>query len=95
MEDNLMSKRLDGKCLVLLYRFRLILSKYGVTRGARFVKLPVSNLGNSPGLRSSTEHMERKENRSCSNKRAAKQEKLQPLERCFSLTSPFIELART
>src|SRR5215470_3130218 len=33
-------------------------------------------------------------NRSCSNKWAAKQEKLQPLEWCFLLTSTFIELTR-
>jgi hypothetical protein len=35
------------------------------------------------------------QNRSCSNKWAAKQEKLQPLELCFFLTPPFIELFRT
>jgi hypothetical protein len=33
-------------------------------------------------------------NRSCSITWAAKQEKLQPLEWCFFLTSPFIELIR-
>src|ERR1019366_8873165 len=32
------------------------------------------------------------QNRSCAIKWAAKQEKLQPKEMCFSLTSPFIEL---
>jgi hypothetical protein len=31
------------------------------------------------------------QNRSCSHSWAAKQEKLQPLEACFFLTSPFIE----
>src|SRR5215470_19225479 len=34
------------------------------------------------------------QNRSCSNQWAEKQEKLQPLEWCFFLTSPFIELPR-
>jgi serine/threonine protein kinase len=34
------------------------------------------------------------QNRSCSNNRAAKQEKLQPLQLCFFLTPPFIELLR-
>ena len=32
------------------------------------------------------------QNRSCSHNWAAKQEKLQPLEACFFLTSPFIDL---
>src|SRR5215470_834418 len=32
------------------------------------------------------------QNRSCSNRWAAKQEKIQPLELCFFLTSPFREL---
>jgi hypothetical protein len=35
------------------------------------------------------------QNRSCSIKRAAKKEKPRPRERCFSLTSPFIELHGT
>src|SRR5215470_7296829 len=35
------------------------------------------------------------QNGSCSNKWAAKQEKLQPLQWCFFLPSPFIELTRT
>src|SRR6202030_3736170 len=35
------------------------------------------------------------QNRSCSIKWAAKQENVQPLEMCFFLTSPFIELIRT
>src|SRR5215468_6087975 len=35
------------------------------------------------------------QNGSCSNKWAAKQEKLQPLHWCFFLPSPFIELTRT
>jgi hypothetical protein len=35
------------------------------------------------------------QNRSCSIMWAAKQEKLQPREMCFFLTSPFIELIRT
>jgi hypothetical protein len=35
------------------------------------------------------------QNRSCSIKWAAKQEKLRPLQGCFFLTSPFIELTRT
>ena len=35
------------------------------------------------------------QNTSCSFKWAAKQENLQPLEECFFLTSPFIELHRT
>jgi hypothetical protein len=34
------------------------------------------------------------QNRSCLHKWAAKQEKLQPLELCFFLTSPFRELTR-
>ena len=34
------------------------------------------------------------QNRSCSIKWAAKQEKFRPLEECFFLTSPFIELTR-
>jgi hypothetical protein len=34
------------------------------------------------------------QNRSCSIKWAAKQEKVQPVEKCFFLTSPFIELTR-
>src|SRR5262249_59005942 len=39
-------------------------------------------------------HSAEGQNRSCSNKWAAKQEKIQPLEWCFFLTSPFIELTR-
>jgi hypothetical protein len=35
------------------------------------------------------------QNRSCSIKWAGKQEKLRPMEGCFFLTSPFIELIRT
>jgi hypothetical protein len=35
------------------------------------------------------------QNRSCSITWAAKQEKFQPKEMCFFLTSPFIELTRT
>src|ERR1700692_232461 len=35
------------------------------------------------------------QNRSCSIKWAAKQEKVRPRERCFFLTSTFIELHRT
>src|SRR6266481_5278135 len=35
------------------------------------------------------------QHRSCSVKWAAKQENVQPLEMCFLLTSPFIELIRT
>src|ERR1700686_1981867 len=35
------------------------------------------------------------QNRSCSIKWAAKQEKFRPKEMCFFLTSPFIELTRT
>ena len=35
------------------------------------------------------------QNRSCSNKWAAKQEKFQPQEMCFFLTSTFIELTRS
>ena len=35
------------------------------------------------------------QNRSCSNKWAAKQETFQPQEMCFFLTSAFIELSRT
>ena len=34
------------------------------------------------------------QNRSCSIQWAAKQEKVQPAEMCFFLTSPFIELIR-
>ena len=34
------------------------------------------------------------QNRSCSIKWAAKQEKFRPMQKCFFLTSPFIELTR-
>src|SRR5262249_53206033 len=40
-------------------------------------------------------HSAEGQNRSCSNKWAAKQEKIQPLEWCFFLTSPFIEHTRS
>jgi hypothetical protein len=36
-------------------------------------------------------HGAERQNRSCSNNWAAKQEKVQPLELCFFLTFPFIE----
>jgi len=39
-------------------------------------------------------HGAENQNRSCSKKWAAKQEKLQPLEWCFFLTSPFREQIR-
>lgn len=35
------------------------------------------------------------QNRSCSNRWAARQEKIQPLQLCFFLTSPFRELTRS
>ena len=35
------------------------------------------------------------QNRSCSIKWAAKQEKARPMQKCFFLTYPFIELTRT
>ena len=35
------------------------------------------------------------QNRSCSFQWAAKQENVQPLQKCFFLTSPFIELIRS
>jgi hypothetical protein len=41
---------------------------------------------------SSRAHGAEDQNRSCLNRWAAKQGKLQPLEWCFFLTSPFIEL---
>src|ERR1700674_2326268 len=41
------------------------------------------------------EHGAAGQNRSCSIKWAAKQEKFRPRERCFFLTSTFIELLRT
>src|SRR3974390_3198232 len=45
----------------------------------------------SPGNRA---HGAEDQNRSCSNRRAAKQKKIQPLDLCFFLTSPFREQIR-
>src|SRR5260370_42702163 len=50
----------------------------------RWAKVPSNRAPGAVGL-----------NRSCSIYRAAKQEKLQLLERCFFLTSTFIELLDT
>src|SRR5216684_2661917 len=50
----------------------------------RWAKVPSNRAPGAVGL-----------NRSCSIYRAAKQEKLQLLERCFFLTSTFIELTRS
>src|SRR5271154_1393218 len=56
--------------------------------------LPRSDQNRWAYMPSNRAHGTAVQNRSCSTKRAAKQENLQPLERCFFLTSTFIELTR-